>query len=532
MLFCVEKARTNTGRIAAILFLFVFLSKAAPEQYKIDSYSYELEKTKFSAVEKKIDVDTKRVFEDSDSFQNYLKELEQNLINTRTFDTIEITCEELGAQEDYQEDDIKHVSLRISLTDSKHLLVVPYPKYDSNDGLTVKIKAKDTNFAGTMSELNFDINAGMKEDEYDEGKSKFAGGFNFAYDYPFSLGMMNAFWKNSVEFEYINGRKKPDFSAATGFLFDIPFEHCSIQLELSESAHHDLEYKEYSDELYATSIADLFIPIKIGSFSFIRNVVWGPFSNFTANYDANTIHKNNDDLSGPVLSFGHRFKSENINWYGNFRNGYSILFSQSMGYNFLSDKYQPKMEIEFEAFKAFKNCGINMRFISFFSDTSRKKIGSYLRGIKDDQKYSLTTKKALKVPSAMILNLDLPFHVISTDWERWIGIVFGTTSSAAEKLTWMHKLDFEVQFSPFIDAALTKNEYTGNNFFAKDGWYGAGLEVLVFPKKWKNIVVRASCGVDIGQAFISKHTKRFYDSSWREDGVSKKELYVGIGLHY
>ncbi len=526
-----EKVHTKQ-LLCTFFFTAILFSKIHAESYKISEVSYNLEKTSLSAVKKNVPIDTKSIFNSKDELDSYISSLEQSFINTRTFDTIEITCEETEAQDDYQDDDVKHVSLRISLTDSKHLLVVPYPKYDSNDGLTVKIKAKDTNFAGTMSELNFDINAGMKEDEYDEGKSKFAGGFNFAYDYPFSLGIVNAFWKNSVEFEYINGRKKPDFSASTGFSFDIPLEHCSIRLELTESAHHNLEYKEYSDELYATSIADLFIPIKIGSFSFIRNVVWGPFSNFTANYDANTIHKNNDDLSGPVLSFGHRFKSENINWYGNFRNGYSILFSQSMGYNFLSDKYQPKMEIEFEAFKAFKNCGINMRFTSFFSDSNRKKIGSYLRGIKDDQKYSLTTKKALKVPSALILNVDFPVHILSTDWESWITFVFGENTSLKDKLHWMYKLDFEVQTSPFIDVALTKNEYTENNFFARDGWYAAGLEILVFPKKWKNIVVRASCGIDIGQAFISKHTKRFYDSSWREEDVSKKELYVGIGLHY
>ena len=85
--------------------------------------------------------------------------------------------------------------------------------------------------------------------------------------------------------------------------------------------------------------------------------------------------------------------------------------------------------------------------------------------------------------------------------------------------------------SPFIDIALTKNEITDRLFSLQDGWYTGGVEFLLFPERWKGIVMRASVGIDLGRALISKKYPEKIDMSWREN-VKKYEIYAGIGLHY
>ena len=51
--------------------------------------------------------------------------------------------------------------------------------------------------------------------------------------------------------------------------------------------------------------------------------------------------------------------------------------------------------------------------------------------------------------------------------------------------------------------------------------------MLIFPQKWRSIEVRASFGVDVGRAVLS----RFIDTSWRHD-VSKWELFIGLSTAY
>ena len=84
-----------------------------------------------------------------------------------------------------------------------------------------------------------------------------------------------------------------------------------------------------------------------------------------------------------------------------------------------------------------------------------------------------------------------------------------------------------MQLSPFIDFALANNKATGTSFSPKDGFYTAGLEMIVFPESWKSIQVRASVGFDVGSYLL----KNQLNMNWRSD-VSPYEVSVGIGLHY
>jgi hypothetical protein len=143
-------------------------------------------------------------------------------------------------------------------------------------------------------------------------------------------------------------------------------------------------------------------------------------------------------------------------------------------------------------------------------------IGSKLRGIRDDQ------TGAKDVTNALILSADMPVKILQTDWQSWGKALFKKDMPA-----WFHYVDFEFQLSPILDAALTYNSETGRSFALEDGWYGAGLEALVYPDKFRAITVRAGFYIDAGRFFLED----YIDTSWR-DSPSRYEVFVGIGVQY
>jgi hypothetical protein len=94
-------------------------------------------------------------------------------------------------------------------------------------------------------------------------------------------------------------------------------------------------------------------------------------------------------------------------------------------------------------------------------------------------------------------------------------------------------LDFEMQFSPFIDIAFSHiyvpDADVSRTFHYKDGWYAGGIEMLVYPTKMRSLQGRVSFGVDLARTIGFLENK--LDTSWRE-GVSRWELFIGIGLFY
>lgn len=521
--------------------LFFFPLGAFSAKYQIAEVDYHLSQkgTKENAVRHKILIDTSRVFENEAELLEYKMFLLQKFENTRAFEDVIITFtkrdEENPGQDDKtspdHENEIIKLSCAINAADSKHLLVVPYPKYDSNSGLTVKLKAKDTNFLGNLEEMNFELSAGKKDSELDEDKNDFYIGAALDFAVPFYSGPFNIFWLNRYAFEYNFADSRPQFGATSGLKIELPFDRISFVLDFSEGAHRDFEYTDFDDEVYGKTYAKFSVPIKIVKSEKYGDLIFRPFTDFDFNYDGDGISRQNDDLSGGILAAGNEVEIRKIDWKGNFRNGYSFLAGAKYGWNFECEDTQYKIYSDLTLFKAFKYNALQARAGFNYSDKYRIKIGENLRGIADDQHYLGTRAKALKVPSSLFVNLDFPFHVVTTDWATWIENIFGTDSWMARHFAWTKTFDFELQLVPFADFALTKNEITDRLFSPKDGWYAAGFELLVFPSKWKSVVVRASAGFDIGRMLIKEKWPEKIDYSWRED-AKNHEIYVGIGLLY
>lgn len=513
----------------SVLVFFLIPASSFSEKYKICDVEYELQETKQSAAEKNIPISTERTFESKEEFEKYIEDLRTRFQNQRVFQETSVTYE----CENDTDGEICKVHLKVAATDSKSLLILPYPKYSSSDGLSVKMKIKDANFLGRMSELSADAYFAIETDEDDETVSHKAIGFNFEYNFPFQAGPFDITWNNDFFAEYTLDTKKCEFDTKTGLTFSLPRGTYSLVFDISQSFVRNLEYAPYDDEFYMNSDASLSMPITVADIDGWGKIKWIPYADFSANYKTDgSVNENNIDITSPLLTFAHKAETKRIDWIGNFRNGFSAETGQSISYNFQRNEYYPRIYTEIKAHKAFcKYFSASARLYAFASFSRYEKIGERLRGIIDEQKYKDSAEHALKVTSAITMNIDAPIRLLATDWNTWTEKIFGEESWITRHTAWFRYFDFEMQVSPFIDIALTKNAVTGSTFALEDGWYSGGIEVLIFPKKWKSVVVRGSVGVDLARTVLNRVSDTFINESFR-NSVSSKEIYIGLGLLY
>ena len=185
----------------AFAVLFELLVSAFSSSYRINSVRYVIEgMTKESVVEREVKIDKTIIFPDEVAFAKYIDDYRQRLLNTRLFDEVSV---EYSTRLFDEQADLYIADLTVRLDDSFHFIIVPYPKYDSNSGLTLKLKLKDTNFFGTMKSMAADVNFLLKTDEDDTEMKHVVDdmgitmGVNMAFDIPFRLANLNATWTNS-----------------------------------------------------------------------------------------------------------------------------------------------------------------------------------------------------------------------------------------------------------------------------------------------------------------------------------------------
>lgn len=515
-------------RFSFFLFFIISTSFIFAERYQIKDVRYFINgMTREYALEKIVDIEKDRIFESYEEFRIYIDDLTNQFNSERNLSSAIVN---VSYDPTLSEGNICFTTLNIMTQDSKHFLALPYPKYDSNEGFLLKLKMKDTNFLGTMETLDFDLNFAIEHND-DENKDDVVFGVNFDYDYPFKLWKVDSSWNNTFSIDYTMGETKPEFEYETGFTFSIPFSTYSLQIDFTQGIERNFDYLEYDDDLFYTEYAKFSIPITVANIDNWGKVEWTPFVDYTLNWDDNGIEELNEDLTSPIFSVGHEISSGRISWIGNFRQGVDFTISQNLGYNYQKSEYLASVNGSISLHKAFKYFGFSSRIQGFGHINKTEKIGSYLRGIKDDQEYKDLDIEALKVKTAIVCNIDIPIKIMKTNWNGWTESLFGEESWIANNFRWMRYFDFELQVVPFFDFALSNNLQTERTFSILDGWYAGGLEVLVYPAKWRSLVVRASAGVDVGRKIMPKVVSPLIDTWWRSE-CSAFELYIGIGLHY
>lgn len=481
--------------------------------YTIDGKgSFGFGKTSEYALSQEVPVNTLAYFETEEAFNEYLTQYKQSLLNTRAFDVIEIDWTIVETTNETNE-----IELQVYVKDTSHLLALPHViGYNSNEGWNPKLKAKDSNFLGSLNTMSTDVYALLP---IASDNKNYEFGANFSFNLPFKFSIFDSQWINDYTLSYSLENPSPEWSAKTGLLLSIPKDFYKYQFEFYQYSYRDFSYQSYNDSTYFKEEADFSIPIYIYSIPFFEKITYTPKVLFTANWDKDSINTANNDLYSPCVSLLNSITTNTTNWNGNYRKGYYLKASESLDYYIQRNDIIPYLSFEADYYNYisvnesnwFNKIGLASRLISFnYFNTNHSdyyygsKIGSKLRGIRDNQ-------SVLNTSGALILNLDFPFHIWTTDFNSKFLKIFNC----------------EVQFSPFLDIAICNNYLTETKYSIKDGFYAGGIEVLVYPRKWSSFTVRGSIGYDLSRSLL----KKYVNTDWRQN-IKKYEISIGLGLQY
>lgn len=510
--------------------LFVLLTSITfSESYKIGTVKYDITgKTREYSLSQEVPIDQNKIFPTLESLENYISNLEQQLVNQRVLASATIVSE----FSEPDENGLIYVSLLITTIDTWNFIAVPYPKYDSNSGLSLSIKLKNYNFLGSMRTFSSDLVYKQVEDDNDENaplRHRFS--FSFGFDIPFQLSVFNSSWTNDFDFSYTIGDKYPGFSIYEGLSFSLPLKIAALNFGIKQGFNLNPSYESAGDIFYLRDEANISLPVTLAKIQNFGNITWTPSISMVYNWDLDAFKGNSNggithtDLLGPSLSFSHGISISRINWINNYKNGFSASFNQSYSYNFYTKSANPSFSFNSQFHKAFKYVGLSTKqywFININGNT--QDFGDNLRGIRNS--YGTTD-------TGITFNFDFKFKVWQTDW-------VGLGNKMGLNWTWPAWLDFEMQLNPFIDIGLNHNLTTNSYFGLRDGYYGCGLEIIGFPNKMRSIQGRISFGVDAVRfadkylasrsGFVNKVVNKFFNTDWRTG--SWYEIFIGIGLFY
>ena len=509
---------------AIILSLFITITSIYSENYKILKGIYNtkgnfiLTTTKGSSIERNYPLDKKTIFTDEE-LENYLQNYHQQLKNSRFFEEIDVSWEKAG-----EEDSVILINVLVSVVDSNHFLAVPYANFKDDSSatkLTPKIKAKDTNFLGTMNPLTSDLNIEIKKDKSDDFWT-FEPGFTISYDFPFKAGPFDFTWVNDYGFDFIIGDSHPEWNIKSGLKAVLPLDKISFELEMYQYWYGETDYIPYDDYNYGKNSFIFSTPVSLYKFKNYTYLKYTPSASFSVNYDINSINDDNISLKGPDISFSHKLHNSKINWNNNFRQGYSWSITNNWPYNFFRKEWSPSVSVEGQYFNYVKledrnyldAVGLAVDFYAFtyFNLTPSdlydnsvslygEKIGSRIRGVPDDT-YFGNEEPSYTTSTAIVMNIDLPVNIITTCFKHDI-------------------INFDMQFSPFMDIAIYRDRALP---LQTDSIICAGMEVLVYPYKWSSFTIRGSIGFDLKSAISENNAIKGL--------LHNKEISIGLGLHY
>lgn len=512
-------------KVLSILSFLVLLCALHAESYRICDVSYDISGlTREYALSQKVPVDKDTVFTDELSFTRYIDDLRQQLHNQRVFQSTSVETEYFESDE-YG---IIPVKLIITTKDTLNIIGVPYPSYNSNTGITLKLKLKDYNFFGSMETMDFDLNYQAQGTDALEDVTHIYG-INFGFSVPFQLVTLPSSWTSDFSFSYTVGNPQIDMSICEGIGISIPlFKLLSADVSLKQYYVQDSDYISAHDDKYFQEVISLSLPLTLYSVPSWSNIIWSPSISFSYRWDTDCFSDQpnggiqSSDLKGPVLSVSNTFSGQRINWLDNFRDGLSASFTQSYRYNLFDASSSLNLYFTALYFKKFCSfAGFTTRGYWFknFND-SASYIGPMIRGIRD-RDWSST--------DYLLFNFDFPLSCFHTNW----GNLFGW-----DKLNFFN---FEFQLSPFFDFAIGDNHYSNTMYSFKDGFYGMGFECIVYPDRFRSIQGRISFGLDAVQFLMKQDaeagrtngiSQKLFNTGWRSSSSSWYELSIGIGLFY
>jgi len=407
------------------------------------------------------------------------------------------------------------VDLEIYVEDTWNIIALPYPKFDSNYGLNITIKARDYNFFGTMQPLRVDIGYKYK---YDEIKNNYQSYFSLMMDSGLPFQAFGLIWLFDFDnfFDY-----RPDvddislqfyFKNNTGISLDIPIKRTTLNLSFSESfilneENEDSDKPEYGDfqgGLYLSSKPSISWKIPTG----LEIGDYGELT-YTPNIYAIFNHELplwplKDNKIGPILYFNHTLYFGRLNWKDNFREGINVQINNSYSYNFHyseinKEPWKFDYSIETKAFFIFIKdiLGFSARLSHrHWINSYYEYAGDLLRGVYD---------RDIDAEFMVSLNLDIHIRALKINAYDWFN-----------KNKFFRSLGFDLHINPVIDGAFYKHPLKDVSFDPENFLLGAGFDTIIYPHQFRSLFFRISTCWDFSD--ISKRTPI--------------ELFLGMEHHY
>jgi len=490
----------------ALFFICASSLSAQNEQtiYVIRSISYSIAgKTKDSALERAGEFKTGLRIAGRTALDEYIGEKIRVLNNIRALEADRsIVNFSFGEAE---EDGAVPVYLEISAADSSNLVILPEPKYDSNSGFTLSLKAREYNFLGTLSPLKLDLV--WESDDKDRNSLGFAVELALpfqAFGYNWTFVSLNEFYY------YLTGEPAYDRNVL-GIAMELPvsFTAFTFGFEQGMIIHEENTPKniyEYPQDEYHTwyLYSKLYVnwkiptPLHAGKFG---PVVYIPGVYGVINYQPGGDL--GDYRQGPGAGINQEIGFGRIDWIGNYRQGLKISILNDNEYNFFRRAWINSVGLQAEGhWRISQFFGISGRLLyTRWVNDYYEEAGEVIRGYKDNE---LDAKERLS------LNLDFPVRVIRFVPSEWTG---------NPKYRYF---DFEQHWSPFIDLLMIETPGGCYRFTPEDIITGIGLEVITFPLKWRSFYIRASIGWDMREA----------SRAGRLPSGIHREIFIGLGHYY
>jgi len=438
------------------------------------------------------------------NFAKFLKNKRQLLVNERVLKDdvrIEYTIGELTHDGKYP------VDLEIYVEDTFNIIALPYPKYDSNNGFSLTIKARDYNFLGSMEPLRVDL--GYKRDE--EGRTTFS--LMLDSGMPFQALGLNWFIDFDNYFDYRPELEKPFyFKNRTALSVDIPIKRTNLNLSFGESFFWNEEnadsdkpaYGEVQEGLYMQSNPSISWRIPLGlEIGDYGELTYSPSVSAAINHEISHWELSENRI-GPFLYFSHSLYLGRVNWIGNFRQGISVSASNSNSYNIHykntgQDPWGYSYSITTRGHFIFVDdlFGISARLMHrHWINSYYESAGDKLRGVKD---------KDVIAEYIVSLNIDFDVRALRMKPYEWL---------SNNKLTRI--MGFDVHLNPVFDIGWYKPYLGEASFEYKNFIFGGGVEMIIYPHRFRSMFFRISAGWDI------TNTER----------VMPMEIFLGMELFY
>jgi hypothetical protein len=494
-------ARTRKNSIIVFLYASFALAFASGQEYRVSSVSYEIDgRTQERALADVLDFDFSRVFADRADLDAYVANKTQLIINQRVLQSGSIAVELPPLPDGAELGTPLPVRLVVMVKDTHNIIALPKPQYDSNDGLLLSVRARDYNFLGLMQPLRVDLNYTRDTHGAQDG------GVELRFSLPFRMGLYDYEWYTDQALGYSEDQV---FSVESSTGANMIIHIGDSKLKFGPSQYYYLNPDNNDDSVFDGWFLKSTVK---ASYSLPLPVDFGYYDKLTADIDVGISKYWSptgldllDERDGPTLDLKQSLSMGRVDWIGNFRRGVSASADVSETYNFESKALTTETHFEIDGYLplAGKWLGSSGRIkASWYVDDSDDEAGSPLRGIID---------KRIDTNAAIYANLDFPVAVIRFMPDEWLGI------------DWMKFVDFEQQWSPFVDAALVHDKDTGRWFDPRDGWLSGGLELITFPLSFRSFYVRISDGWDLVNIIKTRKLPGLL-----EDG----ELFIGLGMHY